>query len=71
MAGSFFTGWSSGACINQYSCTVTMDADQNLTATFAPARTLTVSLAGTGSQSRKRAPFSRCSDSRSRPDSEY
>jgi hypothetical protein len=34
-----------------------MDADQNLTATFAPARTLTVALAGTGSGNVSAAPF--------------
>ncbi|RPI28606.1 MAG: hypothetical protein EHM61_04525 [Acidobacteria bacterium] len=48
--GSTFAGWS-GACSGTGSCTVTMDADRAVTATFnavATTRALTVSKAGTG-----------------------
>src|SRR5689334_17659492 len=49
--GSTFTGWSGGGCGGTGSCTVVMNADQTVTATFtAPANTftLTVTKAGVG-----------------------
>ena len=47
--GSTFTGWS-GACSGTGTCTVTMDADREITATFArESEKLTVSKAGSGS----------------------
>jgi uncharacterized repeat protein (TIGR02543 family) len=46
--GSVFTGWS-GACTGTAStCTVTMNANKTVTATFKPAFTLTVTKSGTG-----------------------
>jgi mannan endo-1,4-beta-mannosidase len=49
-SGWTFTGWS-GACTGTtVPCTVTMNADRNVTATFTQAtRTLTVAITGTGS----------------------
>jgi len=47
-AGSRFAGWS-GACSGTDTCTVTMDSDQSVTATFIRMWTLTVSTAGSGS----------------------
>jgi uncharacterized repeat protein (TIGR02543 family) len=53
-AGSTFTGWS-GACSGTGSCSVTMSADQSVTAMFTTAtvatHTLTVSVVGSGSGS--------------------
>jgi hypothetical protein len=46
--GSIFSGWS-GACVGQGRCTVTMDGDRSVTATFGLAATLSVALEGTGS----------------------
>ena len=49
--GSTFTGWSGGGCSGTGSCTVTMSADQTVTANFtAPPNTftLTVTPAGAG-----------------------
>ena len=49
--GSTFTGWSGAGCSGTGSCTVVMNADQTVTATFtAPANTftLTVTKAGVG-----------------------
>ncbi|HEU5317224.1 MAG TPA: hypothetical protein VFX49_14030 [Chloroflexota bacterium] len=46
-AGSVFTGWS-GACAGTGACSVTMNAAKGVTATFQPARTLTVQKAGNG-----------------------
>ncbi|MGA2927073.1 MAG: hypothetical protein ABSG43_13935, partial [Solirubrobacteraceae bacterium] len=46
--GSIFTGWS-GACSGGGYCTVTMNGDQAVTATFSVGHTLAVSLAGEGS----------------------
>lgn len=48
--GSVFTGWS-GDCTGTGACVVDMTQDRDVTATFAPAHTLTVSLAGAGSGS--------------------
>ena len=52
-AGSSFSGWSGGGCSGTGSCTVTMSADQAVSATFAaippPTHTLTVTLGGGGS----------------------
>ncbi len=36
-AGSSFAGWSGGACTGTSTCTVKLDADTSVTATFAPA----------------------------------
>ena len=48
-SGSSFSGWSGGGCSGTGVCTVTMSADQAITATFAATHTLTVSRAGSGS----------------------
>jgi hypothetical protein len=45
--GSIFSGWS-GACAGQGPCTVTMDGDRSVTATFGLAATLSVALQGRG-----------------------
>lgn len=54
-AGSTFTGWSGGGCSGTGVCTVTMSADQALTATFDTipplTHSLTVNTAGSGSGS--------------------
>ena len=57
LAGWRFTGWS-GVCSGIDSCTVTMDADKSVTATFAvgSSYTLTVSKAGTGAGTVTSAP---------------
>jgi hypothetical protein len=47
--GSVFTGWS-GDCSGA-SCTLSIDADHHVTATFQPARSLTVSTDGSGTGS--------------------
>jgi CSLREA domain-containing protein len=48
-AGSSFTGWSGAGCSGTSRCTVTMSADQNVTATFTQiTHTLAVSVKGTG-----------------------
>jgi hypothetical protein len=50
--GSVFSGWSGGGCSGTGSCTVTMNSDQAVTATFVPAtHTLTVSPNSSGSVS--------------------
>jgi uncharacterized repeat protein (TIGR02543 family) len=46
-AGWLFTGWS-GDCTGTGACQVTMDADRSVGATFVQLRTLTVSVAGSG-----------------------
>jgi len=46
--GSVFTGWSGAGCSGTAPCTVTMDADKTLTATFA-TNTVILSLNQTGS----------------------
>lgn len=49
-ASSTFTGWSGGGCSGTGTCVITVDLATTVTATFAIAqRTLTVTLAGTGS----------------------
>ncbi len=49
-AGSTFTGWSGGGCSGEGACTVTLDADKYVAATFmVPVHTLTVTKAGAGS----------------------
>ncbi|MDX2090501.1 MAG: DUF4215 domain-containing protein [Kofleriaceae bacterium] len=59
-AGNVFTGWS-GACSGSGTCTVTMSAARNVTATFATAFTLTVTKAGgTGTVSSSPAGISNC-----------
>src|SRR5262249_35137033 len=45
--GSTFTGWS-GACTGTGSCSVTVDSAKSVTASFAPASTLTVYKLGEG-----------------------
>jgi hypothetical protein len=45
--GSIFSGWS-GACAGQGTCTVTVDGDRSVTATFGLAATLSVALGGSG-----------------------
>jgi hypothetical protein len=47
--GSAFTGWSGGGCSGTGSCTVTLNADTTVTATFVALRTLTVGRTGSGS----------------------
>jgi uncharacterized repeat protein (TIGR01451 family) len=46
--GDFFASWS-GSCSGNGSCTITMDGNKSVTANFVVGRTLTVTLAGTGS----------------------
>jgi List-Bact-rpt repeat protein len=46
-SGSRFAGWS-GACGGTGTCVVTMDAAKSVTASFVPAKTLTVAKSGTG-----------------------
>jgi Divergent InlB B-repeat domain/PASTA domain len=48
-AGSAFAGWSGGGCSGTGSCTVKLDADKTVTATFVVRRSLTVTKTGTGS----------------------
>ncbi len=54
-AGSTFSGWSGGGCGGTGGCTVTLGSDQSVAATFAanppPQRTLSVTVAGSGSGS--------------------
>jgi uncharacterized repeat protein (TIGR01451 family) len=51
-ANSTFAGWSGGGCTGTGTCVVTMDAAKSVTATFnLVQRTLSVSLAGTGTGS--------------------
>jgi hypothetical protein len=51
-ADATFAGWSGGGCSGTGTCTVTMNSDQSVTATFAPSTAnLTVSVAGDGSVS--------------------
>jgi Fe-S cluster biogenesis protein NfuA len=45
--GSVFSGWS-GACSGTSSCTLTVNADKSVTATFNPLRQLNIKLAGLG-----------------------
>jgi len=45
--GNFFTGWG-GACTGNGSCTVTMSANQTVTANFVKGNILAVTLAGSG-----------------------
>lgn len=45
--GSVFAGWS-GDCTGSGSCVVEMTADRDVTATFVPLRTLTVTVVGGG-----------------------
>jgi hypothetical protein len=47
--GSVFIGWSGGGCSGTGSCTVTLNADTAVTATFSAPRVLTVTKAGSGS----------------------
>jgi hypothetical protein len=47
--GSVFAGWSGGGCSGTGSCTVTLNADTTVTATFVLLPTLTVSKTGSGS----------------------
>lgn len=46
--GSVFTGWS-GDCTGTAACQVTMSTDRDVTATFVPLRTLSVTVVGGGS----------------------
>ena len=48
-----FSGWGgTGGCSGtDPSCTITMDSAKSVTATFAPANTLTVNLVGNGNVS--------------------
>lgn len=46
-AGYYFIGWS-GACSGTGSCSLTMDADKAVTASFAPLMTLQITVAGGG-----------------------
>jgi Tol biopolymer transport system component len=56
--GSTFAGWSGGGCSGTGTCTVTLDADKNVTATFdgAEQRTLQVTKTGPGKGSITSAP---------------
>jgi hypothetical protein len=47
--GSVFIGWSGGGCSGTGSCTVALNADTTVTATFSALRTLTVHKTGSGS----------------------
>jgi hypothetical protein len=49
-SGSVFAGWSGGGCSGTGTCTVTMGADQTVTATFIPPpmHSLTISQPGSG-----------------------
>jgi hypothetical protein len=50
--GSLFTGWSGGGCAGTAPCTVVLNADQDVTATFQPSTfRLTVTVDGPGSVS--------------------
>ena len=49
--GQVFTGWTGGCTGTSPTCTVTMDTDTSVTATFAIANTLTVNLVGAGNVS--------------------
>jgi len=50
-SGSIFGGWSGGGCSGTGSCSITMNSNQTITATFnqQPQHTLTVTKSGTGS----------------------
>jgi hypothetical protein len=50
-SGSIFGGWSGGECSGTGSCSITMNSNQTITATFnqQPQHTLTVTKSGTGS----------------------
>lgn len=48
-AGHLFTGWTGGGCIGTAPCQLTIDQPRSVTATFVPAFTLTVLVAGGGS----------------------
>jgi hypothetical protein len=48
-SGSRFSGWSDESCPGTGTCTVTMNGDMSVTATFVKQYTLTVSENGTGS----------------------
>lgn len=47
-ANSTFTGWSGGGCSGIGSCTLTVDADAEVTAAFVADPLLTIAAAGTG-----------------------
>ncbi len=46
---SVFAGWSGGGCSGTGACTVTLNADTTVSATFVALRTLTISRSGPGS----------------------
>ena len=55
--GSFFAGWSGGACTGTGTCVVTMDAAKTVTAIFTlTPQTLTISKSGNGSGTVTSAP---------------
>jgi hypothetical protein len=59
--GSVFTGWSGGGCGGTAPCTVVMDADRNVTATFQPSTfRLTVTADGPGSVSDDQGQITNC-----------
>jgi hypothetical protein len=47
--GEAFSGWSGGGCTGTGMCTVTMNSNETVTATFVPLRELSVTYVGTGS----------------------
>ena len=47
-AGSAMAGWSEGGCSGSGPCTLTLNSAKSVTATFAPAHTLALSLIGSG-----------------------
>jgi hypothetical protein len=47
-AGSAFVGWTGGGCAGAGACTVTLNADTSVIATFVPRFTLTVAVQGSG-----------------------
>jgi phospholipase C len=49
VAGSSFAGWSGGGCSGTANCVVTLNASENVTATFNSAPTVSVTLLGNGS----------------------
>ncbi|MDG4556292.1 MAG: hypothetical protein P9F19_02675 [Candidatus Contendobacter sp.] len=55
-SGSAFAGWSGACAGTTTTCTVTMDAAQTVTATFAPAHTLKVTQTGGGAGTVTSAP---------------
>ncbi len=56
-AGFTFTGWTGGSCSGTSDCTVTMNADMNITATFDTCLNLPVRIVGRGYYSTLQAAY--------------